>query len=540
MQPFSFQCPLCHALLRVCDRALVGRRVPCPECGELLRVAFEGEHVSVLPVAPGEAENVEGHHESEPSPTVDEKQIPDGAKSAGSSVPQAFGWWKQPRMFAGAIAVLGVIGIAVLFWPRNSTVRVVQDETSEIPVEAESDRPKKEKQTPPSDPEIKLANTKKQLWNRPIGEVRQQLERLGELLQEQAARDGHFPRGMIGDGVPVERFGWPAKLAAEFARGDIPPPVWEQGWNDPVNSRFVHRRLPVFLNPEIMELVGEDGLPATHFVGMAGVGADAAQLPIDHPRAGIFGEARETKVKDVKDGLAHTILIAGARSQLGGWSVGGSATVRPFVREPYINGPDGFGTGQKDGMWVLMADGRVVFRSIQTDPEVLRSEAAMSDEFSRRNPPPVFADKDSPPKPPAEVTPQESKTETKDPITGLIELVIEATKSPQEAQPAEVAPPVMSREEILSRLDRRIARYKLSGDAKFAVVFLELEEMVAVPLEYDDEMLQRADGVWGHSQQFDLQNVTVGELLEKILQSVELTPKIVEGKIIIQPAQPEN
>ena len=112
---------------------------------------------------------------------------------------------------------------------------------------------------------------------------------------------------------------------------------------------------------------------------MAGVGADAAELPLHHGRAGIFGYNRTTRVEDVRDGTANTIMVAGVQSSLASWAGGGAATIRPFAKEPYVNGPDGFGTGQPDGMHVLMADGSVRFLSRDTDPVILRRMAAMAD-----------------------------------------------------------------------------------------------------------------------------------------------------------------
>src|SRR5262249_21127427 len=117
-----------------------------------------------------------------------------------------------------------------------------------------------------------------------------------------------------------------------------------------------------------------------HFVGVAGVGSDAARLPASDPRAGIFSYDRATRWDDIRDGASNTWLVLGVRDHLGSWAAGGPSTVRGLTREPYVNGPDGFGTGQEDSMLVLMADGRVRTVSRQADPRILRSLAAMADE----------------------------------------------------------------------------------------------------------------------------------------------------------------
>jgi hypothetical protein len=69
-------------------------------------------------------------------------------------------------------------------------------------------------------------------------------------------------------------------------------------------------------------------LAHTNYVGVAGVGADAAGISDDDPRAGIFGHDRKRKVEDVKDGLANTLLLLETARDVGPWPRGGSSTVR--------------------------------------------------------------------------------------------------------------------------------------------------------------------------------------------------------------------
>ena len=64
--------------------------------------------------------------------------------------------------------------------------------------------------------------------------------------------------------------------------------------------------------------MGEWTLAATHFVGMAGVGLDAAEYaPDDSTQAkklGVFGYNRTTKLSDITDGPASTIAVTPATS----------------------------------------------------------------------------------------------------------------------------------------------------------------------------------------------------------------------------------
>lgn len=173
---------------------------------------------------------------------------------------------------------------------------------------------------------------------------------------------------------------WIARLAsAYFPDGHLHE---EQDWNSPVNDEFVRRRFPPFDNPLILQKAGEDNYPTTHFVGVSGVGTDAAELPRTHPRAGIFSNSGMARHDEITDGLSNTILVAGVESQLGSWARPGRSTVRSFSREPYLHGPDGFGTGQPDRMLILMADGSVKVLNANTEPVIVRRMAAMADGIS--------------------------------------------------------------------------------------------------------------------------------------------------------------
>jgi antitoxin component of RelBE/YafQ-DinJ toxin-antitoxin module len=125
-------------------------------------------------------------------------------------------------------------------------------------------------------------------------------------------------------------------------------------------------------------VASDEGFPASHFVGVAGVGADAARLAKSHPRAGVFGVDRRTTRDDIKDGAANTLMVMGVETHPPAWADGVN-TVRGLTAEPYFSGPDNFGTGQADGMHVLMADGSVRFLSKDTDPRLMRRMAAMAD-----------------------------------------------------------------------------------------------------------------------------------------------------------------
>jgi hypothetical protein len=119
-------------------------------------------------------------------------------------------------------------------------------------------------------------------------------------------------------------------------------------------------------------------LAATHFVGMAGVGIDAADYdPKDASKLkklGVFGYDRWTKAEDVKDGLANTIYVIQVPPNYPRpWIAGGGATVegvpeagsiKPFVRT-HANG--------KRGTYALMCDGSVRFIADSISDEAFKA-----------------------------------------------------------------------------------------------------------------------------------------------------------------------
>jgi prepilin-type processing-associated H-X9-DG protein len=122
-----------------------------------------------------------------------------------------------------------------------------------------------------------------------------------------------------------------------------------------------------------------DEYPLTHYVGIAGLGHDAATLPKDDPRAGIFGYDRQLSLKDISD-RSNTMMVAETATANGPWIAGGPATVRGLdpQRLPYL-GPDGqFSSRHLGKTNVLFVDGSVRYLTDAIDPKVFESLATIN------------------------------------------------------------------------------------------------------------------------------------------------------------------
>ena len=192
--------------------------------------------------------------------------------------------------------------------------------------------------------------------------------------------EGHFPAGAGGGTLlpPETRLSWIAALLPYFGHAD-----WHRqlefgySWNGPPNRLVSQRPLAEVINPVLGPAATQAGFPVTHYVGVAGVGPDAGRLAVDDPRAGVFGDARTARPADITRGTANCIAVLGVGEHCGAWAAGGEATVRSLTQRPYVNGPDGFGSGQPGGMVAGMADGSVRFISKDVDPGVLEHLATI-------------------------------------------------------------------------------------------------------------------------------------------------------------------
>jgi Protein of unknown function (DUF1559) len=123
------------------------------------------------------------------------------------------------------------------------------------------------------------------------------------------------------------------------------------------------------------------GLPQpTSYIGIAGVGADAPLLPKNDRRAGVFGFDRMTRLADIKDGPANTMLIAETARVMGSWIQGGPATLRGLDRahKPYVGPGRQFGGMHRKGTCVAMADGAVRMIDDSTAPSVFEALSTMA------------------------------------------------------------------------------------------------------------------------------------------------------------------
>ena len=229
------------------------------------------------------------------------------------------------------------------------------------------------------------------------------LKMIGLALYNYQSAFGTFPYAALPNPhVPSERrIGWQVSILQylfcphcmgfgdEYFKADYTRP-----WDDGPQLRLAARPVRDLLCPstayepekETFSRNGRAGefqltsnVPAT-YIGIAGIGKDAASLAAADPRAGFFGYNRTMDLAAIRDGLSTTMAVAETSDLASPWTSGGRATVRGLdpARQPYIGKGCQFGGCHPGGANVLFVDGSVRFLRDAIAPKVLEAVATVA------------------------------------------------------------------------------------------------------------------------------------------------------------------
>jgi flagellar basal body-associated protein FliL len=275
---------------------------------------------------------------------------------------------------------------------------------------------------------------------------RSRIHELAAALQAYFEKEGHFPRGAMQrnpglhviDWRPDQRLSWMTQILPYLGNGEYqalllnPNETWYENLGN-VKAGFTV--IPQFLAAGSISspLLPYPNIPshgpglwaATHFIGIAGVGMDAAEYRADDQATaklrGVFGYDRETKKADITDGLAQTIVaIQVPPEPKSPWIAGGGSTVRgisddldcvrPFVCAKYPN-KDG---KEVDGTFAIMGDFKVRFIPATIDPKTFQALCTIAGEDKVSN-----LDSIAPEVPPPDDLPQQSELKTEQPAPSV-------------------------------------------------------------------------------------------------------------------------
>ena len=215
-----------------------------------------------------------------------------------------------------------------------------------------------------------------------------------------AAGNKPFPRGTLEREVVAERFGMPfppeqrvsflADLLPFLGKGGLRSTIQEKKypWYAKENLAAAESWVPEFLVPYYPQTAWRASHPmaegkvlgATNFVGLAGLGLDAARYnPSTNPehakKVGITGYDWGSTPAEITDGMSNTIyMIQAPPGVQRAWISGGGATL-VGVDDSLANPISDFvhtAPDKKRGTYVLMADGSVRWVTENIDAKVFK------------------------------------------------------------------------------------------------------------------------------------------------------------------------
>jgi hypothetical protein len=238
------------------------------------------------------------------------------------------------------------------------------------------------------------------------------MHELANAVMAMAQKDGKFPRGTFARPIdkdrrgrpyePDDRVSWMIELLPYLDLTDVRRQIkTERSWRDPENAAAAICLVPALLDPASpsntwwMRLRLGQVFATTQWVGMAGVGLDAAEYAADDTAAarklGIFGYDRETKLDDVKDRASTIALIQVPAADVPDkdirgfrrpWLAGGGATVAGVPEKgsvkPFVCGQYEMGGNKVWGTFAIMADGKVRFIPETISDDVFKALCAIA------------------------------------------------------------------------------------------------------------------------------------------------------------------
>lgn len=199
--------------------------------------------------------------------------------------------------------------------------------------------------------------------------------------------DHHFPPGTVLNPAlkPPERLSWEAAILPYLSEGGPAGKRWEklaqeiafkEAWDAPANAGL-RRNLAPYLCPAFARELPPGQVGLTSYVGIAGVGTDAATLPLTDANAGFFGYDRLLRETDMSASLGATMTAIETMQENGPWPAGGPTTVRGVGPDDdrYLGLGAAFGGLHRNGANVLWADGSVRIVTEQINPDLFRDQA---------------------------------------------------------------------------------------------------------------------------------------------------------------------
>jgi hypothetical protein len=147
-----------------------------------------------------------------------------------------------------------------------------------------------------------------------------------------------------------------------------------QPWDAAVHQTAMQTTIPNYLCRDDSGFAS-DRRGITNYVGISGIGADAALLPKESPRAGFFGYNRLLRQEDIKAGTSYVVMLTETIVDNGPWLAAGRPTLRALSTDAarYFGADYPFGGLHHGGANALHVDGSVLLLGDEMNPQVFRA-----------------------------------------------------------------------------------------------------------------------------------------------------------------------
>jgi prepilin-type processing-associated H-X9-DG protein len=208
------------------------------------------------------------------------------------------------------------------------------------------------------------------------------LKQIGLTILNYQSTNNYFPPATVANSnlPPDRRLSWLTGSLPYLEGNDLYQCLERQKAWDADENRFL--ALTVFkpyvcssfpLRPPNSTLV-----PA-HYIGITGLGEDAAMLSVNHPCAGFFAHDRKLVPADIPGRTSTLMVVVETTRTRSAWTAGGPTTARGLVPEepPYLGIDRQFGGSHPGGTNILFADGSVRLVRDSMDRRVLEAMATI-------------------------------------------------------------------------------------------------------------------------------------------------------------------
>jgi len=208
------------------------------------------------------------------------------------------------------------------------------------------------------------------------------MHQIGMSLHDYRSANEHFPQaGKPNPTLPAERrLSWLVEFAPYVEATDLYVRMdRKKGWDAEENRYLALTTLGYLQCPSFPDVPPQSTLVPTYYVGVAGLGVDAAELPLEDSRAGFFGYDRTLRLSDVQQGAGNLMAAVETTQTRGAWTAAGPPTARGLEEDgpPYL-GPNGqFGGTHPGGANAVFADASVRFLRRPIDAKVMEAMATV-------------------------------------------------------------------------------------------------------------------------------------------------------------------